>query len=223
VTGTTGMTDAASYQTPITMRDTHHASRNHPETRPDEPYAPPPRRQDGQDQEQHPAREATAARPDPAPAPLPVRTGRQHPGPATPTHALMLDPDDHAPRHARAATRTSLTLWGLAHLTDDAQAITSELVANAAAASRRTARPGKEPAPILVWLTTSDGHLIIRVWDPDPTAPPRDPPEPDPGKESGRGLIIVAVLAAWWDCTPAPNGGKHVRAALPIHAQPPAR
>jgi hypothetical protein len=78
VTGTTGMTDAASYQTPITMRGTHHASRNHPETRPDEPYAAHPRRQDGQDHvtraaspgqlrqavhaaqdQQHPAREVT--------------------------------------------------------------------------------------------------------------------------------------------------------------------
>jgi anti-sigma regulatory factor (Ser/Thr protein kinase) len=165
---------------------------------------------------------ATAARPDPAPAPLPARTGRQHPGPATPTHTLMLNPDDQAPGYARAATRTSLTLWGLAHLASDAQAVTSELVANAAAASRRAAPPGKDPAPILLWLTTQDGHLIIRVWDPDPTAPPRDPPEPGPGQESGRGLMLVDALTAWRDCTPAPNGGKHVRAALPLRDQPPA-
>jgi anti-sigma regulatory factor (Ser/Thr protein kinase) len=163
---------------------------------------------------------ATAARPDPAPAPVPARTGRQHPGPATPTHALMLDPDDQASRHARAATRTSLTLWGHGHLADDAAAITSELVANAAAASRRAAPPGKGAAPILLWLTNQDGHLIIRVWDPDPTAPPRDPPEPSPGQESGRGLMLVDALAAWRDCTPAPNGGKHVRAALPLDPHP---
>lgn len=50
MTSTTGMTEAARYQTPITMGDTHHASRNRPETRPDERYAPRPHRQDGQDQ-----------------------------------------------------------------------------------------------------------------------------------------------------------------------------
>jgi anti-sigma regulatory factor (Ser/Thr protein kinase) len=165
---------------------------------------------------------ATTAPPDPAPAPLPVRASRQHPGPATRTNTLMLDPDDTAPRHARAAARASLTLWGLTHLTEDAQAIASELVANAAAASCRTTPPGKDPAPVLLWLTTHDGHLIIRVWDPDPTAPPRDPPEPSPGQESGRGLILIDALAAWRDCTPAPNGGKHVRAALPLHPQPTA-
>ena len=68
------------------------------------------------------------------PAPLPARTRRQRPGPATPTHALMLDPDNTAPRHARAATRTSLALWNLPHLTDDAEFITSE-----------RAKPSKRP------------------------------------------------------------------------------
>jgi anti-sigma regulatory factor (Ser/Thr protein kinase) len=132
----------------------------------------------------------------------------------------MLDPDDTAPSHARAATRDSLALWGLRHLTDDAEAITSELTANAAAASQRAARPGTSPAPILLWLTTQDRHLMIRVWDPDPTAPPRDPAPPGPDDESGRGLLIVAALSAWWDCTPAPNGGKHIRAALPLDTPP---
>ena len=141
---------------------------------------------------------ATTAPPDPAPAPLPGRTSRQHPGPATPTHTLMLDPDDTAPRHARAATRASLALWGLTHLTEDAQAIASELVANAAAASRRTTPPGKDPAPVLLWLTTHDRHLMIRVWDPDPTAPPRDPPCPAPARKAD---------AASSSSTPSPHGG----------------
>jgi anti-sigma regulatory factor (Ser/Thr protein kinase) len=156
------------------------------------------------------------------PAALPTRTSRQRPGPAAPTHALVLDADDHAPKHARAATRTSLTLWGLAHLTDDAQAIASELTANAAAASRRAARPGSDPARIVLWLTTQPGELIIRAWDPEPAAPPARPPEPGHLEESGRGLMIVAALAAWWDWAPGPSGGKHVRAALPLHARPAA-
>lgn len=154
-----------------------------------------------------------------SPATLPARTSRQRPGPATPTHTLVLDPDDHAPRHARAATRTSLTLWGLPHLIDDAQAITSELVTNAAAASQRAAPPGTSPARIVLWLTTQAGELIIRVWDPEPTAPPAAPPAPGPDEETGRGLMIIDALSARRDWTPGPNGGKHVTAALPTQPQ----
>ncbi len=167
-----------------------------------------------------PAPSRTEAAPGQQPAPLPARTRRQRPGPATPTHALMLDPDNTAPRHARAATRTSLALWNLPHLTDDAEAITSELVANAAAASRSAAAPGTTPATITLWLTVQDGELLIRVSDPDPAPPPHDPPATGPDDESGRGLMIVTALATWWDWTPAPNGGKYVRAALATSPRP---
>jgi hypothetical protein len=67
-----------------------------------------------------------ATRPDTGP--LPVRTGRQRPGPATLERALLLGAIDTAPRCARATIAECLTLWGLGHLTDDAQAITSEQV-----------------------------------------------------------------------------------------------
>ncbi len=166
---------------------------------------------------------AAPARPEAAPAPLPVRTRRQRPGPATRSHALMLDPDDKAPRYARAAARASLGFWDLRHLTDDAQAITSELTANAAAASRAAATPGTDPANITLWLTVQDGELLIRVWDPDPEPPPGPPePEPDPDDESGRGLMIVGALAAWWDWAPPPTAASSSAPPSPPAPRPTA-
>jgi hypothetical protein len=98
----------------------------------------------------------------------------------------MLDPDDTAPRHARDATRDSLARWELRHLTDDAQAITSELTANAAAASRRIAVPGTDPAAITFWLAVQDGELLMRVWDPDPAPRPATCRHPAPATRRAR-------------------------------------
>ncbi len=116
--------------------------------------------------------------------------------------------------------------WGLAHLSEPAEAITAELVTNAITASGRTALPGAVPQPVMLWASAPPGRgeLCIRVWDPDPAPPPRDDTGdiPDLWAESGRGLFIVAAYSSRWSWYPA-HGGKYVWAALPLRPQPPAR
>ena len=160
-----------------------------------------------------------ATRPDPGP--LPARTQRQRPDPATRERTLLLGPVDTAPRCARATLSESLTLWGLRHLNEPGEAITSELVTNAITASIEGARArGTEPPPVTLWITARNGELCIRVWDPDPTPPPRDQPRPDDDAEHGRGLLIVNALSSRWGWHHAPNGGKYVWATLPLNTQP---
>jgi anti-sigma regulatory factor (Ser/Thr protein kinase) len=159
-----------------------------------------------------PATGHPAARPGTAPAPLPARTGRTYP--ATRKTSLILGPLTTAPGTARSTLNTTLTLWGLTHLSNDAQAITSELITNAITASRAAAPPGTEPRPITLLITARDQELCIRVWDPDPTPPPLHQPPPGPLTEHGRGLLIVSALSHQWGWHPAPNGGKYVWAAL---------
>jgi anti-sigma regulatory factor (Ser/Thr protein kinase) len=164
-----------------------------------------------------------ATRPEPSPGPviLPVRTHRQRPGPAIRTSSLVLGAVDTAPRCARATVRDCLAQWGLRHLADDAEAITSELVANAVAIARQ-ATPDGTAASVTLWLTVQCGELRIRVQDPDPTPPPRPRQTPCDDAEHGRGLLIVDQLSHWWAWSPAPSGGKYVCAALLIDAPPPA-
>ena len=155
---------------------------------------------------------------------LPIRTKRTRPGPEKPDTSLILGPIDTAPAAARATLRLSLRIWGYPHLTDDAEAITSELITNAITTSRDKAPPDTEPCHITFRLTVEadDGELCIRVWDPDPTPPPRDEPLPDDDAENGRGLFIVNALSSRWGWHPGPNGGKFVWSALSLDVQPPA-
>jgi anti-sigma regulatory factor (Ser/Thr protein kinase) len=153
---------------------------------------------------------------------LPIRTNRHRPGPAARTTSLTVGPVDTAPACARATVRDALAQWRLRHLTDDAEAITSEIVANAIAASKRAAPPGTAPAAVTLWLTVRDAELCIRVQDPDPAPPPRPRRPPDDDAEHGRGLLIVDALASRWGWYPAATGGKYVWAALTTEALPPA-
>ena len=155
-------------------------------------------------------------------APLPARTHRTRPGPATRQTSLILGPLPTAPAAARGILSTSLILWGLPHLQDNGLLIISELVTNAVTASTTKAPPGTEPRPVTIWITARDAELTIRVWDPDPTPPPRQQPLPDPSTLNGRGLILVSALSNRWGTHPAPNGGKYVWATLPLSPQPPA-
>jgi anti-sigma regulatory factor (Ser/Thr protein kinase) len=168
-----------------------------------------------------------ATRPEAAPPPLPGprSPGTHRPGPATRQTSLILGAVATAPRDARATLKAALVTWGLAHLSEFAEAITAELVTNAIAASARTALPGTAPQPVTLWASTQPGHgeLCIRVWDPDPAPPPRDDTggTPDLWAESGRGLFIVTAYSSRWSWYPA-LGGKYVWAAIPLRAQPPA-
>jgi len=151
-----------------------------------------------------------------APArPLPAGPARRAGPVLAPATSLRLDAAATAPGRARATVRDALAQWGLRHLTDPAEAIASELVTNAVAASREAVPIGAAPAHITLSIIVERAELHIRVWDPDPAPPPRDY-EPGTWDETGRGLMIVAALSERWDWCPTADRGKYVWAALSL-------
>jgi anti-sigma regulatory factor (Ser/Thr protein kinase) len=161
-------------------------------------------------------------RPDAAPGltALPARSERTRPGPARQDTSCMLGPRDTAPGDARATVRLTLATWGLAHASDLAEMVISELVTNAIAASRASAPAGTDPRPITYRLTADGRELRIEVWDPDPAPPPQQAALPGDDDESGRGLFIVAALSSGWG-TYSCNGGKVVWSSLSLAIPPP--
>jgi len=126
---------------------------------------------------------------------------------------LELSAVSTAPRRARAAIRATLAAWDLDALTGDAEAITSELVTDAVAASRQAAPAGCAPGPVWLTITATTTELHVNVWDPNPN-PPADY-LPGPWDEDGRGLLIVKALSHFWGWYhPKGRDGKLVWAAL---------
>ena len=152
------------------------------------------------------------------PATTAARTGGTQPCPDPPRPAstqlrrafLGLDAVVTSPRCARAWTCEILREWRLACLADDAEAIVSELVANAVLyASTGLAQP-----VIGLALVFGQGELTILVSDHNPDLPQAQRPAED--DESGRGLLIVKALSDRYSCYPLEGGtaGKAVCAVL---------
>lgn len=98
---------------------------------------------------------------------------------------------------ARRRTADALRKWGCEALIPDAQLVVTELVTNAIVHTRATST---------VTIALTDGVLYIEVSDADP-----NPPKPQPfdlTREGGRGLLIVATLAAAWGIEPHQSGKK---------------
>jgi anti-sigma regulatory factor (Ser/Thr protein kinase) len=142
------------------------------------------------------------------------------PGVPVEERTLLLGPDITAPHRARTAIAEALTAWGMLSVAGDATQITSELVANAVAASARGAGEGAKAAPVTLTISRTDGELCIRVWDPAPTPPPRTRQDPGTWTERGRGLLIVEGLSALWGWYPD-QGGKYVWSVLSLSPPPP--
>jgi anti-sigma regulatory factor (Ser/Thr protein kinase) len=147
-----------------------------------------------------------------------ARTGKAHPcpGPSKPAPpqprraSLGLDAVLTSPGSARAWTRETLWQWRLASLADTAQAIVSELVANAVLhASTEAGQPG-----ICLTLTCGHGELAIQVSDHNPDLPQAQ--HPARYDEGGRGLLMVQALSDSYGCYPLEDGtaGKTVCAVL---------
>jgi anti-sigma regulatory factor (Ser/Thr protein kinase) len=117
-------------------------------------------------------------------------------GPAAwPLHThLELAAYPTAPACARGHARSVALEWGLADLADTAEILASELVTNALQASRRLRTP--QVSVVRFWVVSDGVSLVIYVGDGSPERPTRQ--EPDPGDESGRGLMIVDALGASW-------------------------
>jgi anti-sigma regulatory factor (Ser/Thr protein kinase) len=98
----------------------------------------------------------------------------------------------------------------LADLDDDdlhaVQLAATELLANAYDHSR---------GPIRVRLTRSQGQCAVRVEVDDGSPQPPTLGRSRLGQDRGRGLVIVAKLAADWGSRPLPDGGKTVWALIP--------
>lgn len=99
-----------------------------------------------------------------------------------------------APACARGHARSVALEWGLGGLADTAELLASEPVSNALQASQRLRT--QEIPVIRLWLAGDRTSLVIYVGDDSHERPTRQ--EPDPGDESGRGLMIVDALGASW-------------------------
>ena len=119
---------------------------------------------------------------------------------------LRLAASSQSPALARRFVASCLHRWGFGHRIDDAELLTSELVTNAV----RYAGP-----PVLVQVDQAPDGVIVAVQDPEPALP--TPRSAVPDELNGRGLAIVAALAADWGVDPVPDDGKAVwfRLAIP--------
>jgi anti-sigma regulatory factor (Ser/Thr protein kinase) len=129
---------------------------------------------------------------------------------------LELGPLPTAVPCARLHAKHIIREWGLAHITDDAELIVSELMTNALKAARP--QPGFQP--IALHLQASDDYLLIQVWDAATTVPVPRPHAID--AETGRGLEIVTLLSDRWGFYHPAGGGKVVWAGLATGTAPSA-
>jgi len=128
-------------------------------------------------------------------------------------------PLSRGPQSARAArrlTRSTLRDWGLAFLTEDAEAIVGEFVANAvthaAAVAAVPTQRRQSPDGLGLRLLRRNGEVICAVLDPSDSAPVLKAPATV--EESGRGLQMVDALSDVWGWSPVAGRGKAVWAVL---------
>lgn len=99
---------------------------------------------------------------------------------------------------ARQRVRKTLADWGITdELADAVTLLANELVTNAVTHCRVSY------SQIKVELTLNGPELILEVSDPDRDRLPR-PHDSTPEEEGGRGLALVAALAADWGCRQEP-------------------
>lgn len=97
---------------------------------------------------------------------------------------------------ARLHSRLVVGEWGCGSLASTVELIVSELITNGIQAS--TGLTGSRyqgqwipgPPPVRLWLQSDCTRVLIQVWDGSDRMP--QPQEPEPYKENGRGLLLVA-------------------------------
>jgi anti-sigma regulatory factor (Ser/Thr protein kinase) len=114
------------------------------------------------------------------------------------TDVLSLDAVPESPRLARQFVADRLHQWHYDRLGSTAALLTSEIVTNAVVHAG---------SPLVLGIEDQGDGVLLSVEDAEPMLPvPRDAMPEDTG---GRGLAIVAALAAEWGVEPVP-GGKRV-------------
>jgi len=109
---------------------------------------------------------------------------------------------------ARRRVRAALGLHGLGDLAEDAEIITSELVANAV---RHACQDGTKTIGVILTHAGTPAAVTVAVSDSSPQGPVRRETPAD--GEQGRGLQIVEALSARWGWR-YEDGGKAVFAVL---------
>lgn len=108
----------------------------------------------------------------------------------------------------RRLIRVGMSAHGLADLSDDACAVTTELATNAVNAmqvEQQTGRLGSLPPMMVLSLEWMTAGVRIGFWDHSPDIPDLRAPDWDAG--AGRGLVVVdALTAGRWGWFPADNG-----------------
>ncbi|MFD7132766.1 ATP-binding protein [Streptomyces sp. NPDC059894] len=134
------------------------------------------------------------------------------PAPDPWAYSLYIPNDPRAVPLSRRTLRLILTLHGLAHLTDTAELIASELLANAV---QHTS------GPAALRVSYADGVLRVGAWDADPEPP--DPParldDLTGDAEDGGGLALVRACADVWGWQPLSRlrqRGKYVWGDLAV-------
>ncbi|MEU6962438.1 ATP-binding protein [Streptomyces chrestomyceticus] len=100
---------------------------------------------------------------------------------------------------ARRLVRDALCAWGLEELADDGALIVSELVCNAVQHAR---------SRCIRISVTRPGAARVRISVVDKSTELPELREPGSGDEDGRGLALVAGLAATWGADPLPWGKR---------------
>ena len=103
----------------------------------------------------------------------------------------------------RLHTTLVLREWHLTDLADAAELVASELATNAiqASASSPQARAPQAASglPVVRLHLAADQHqVLVEVGDNDPRSP--TPAWPDPERDGGRGLLLVAAVSDRWGC-----------------------
>lgn len=125
-----------------------------------------------------------------------------------------------APSQARHHATAVLARWKLSpEATDLAEAVVSELMANAVVACGvvpgQPDRSDSEDAdPVILALRLRPGRLVIEVADNEPSLPVLK--DVDSESESGRGLHLVQAFSKEWGFRRSQSGGKVVFAVLGI-------
>jgi anti-sigma regulatory factor (Ser/Thr protein kinase) len=111
---------------------------------------------------------------------------------------------------ARLHARSMALEWGLGHLADTAELLTSELMTNAVQASERLKiRADLAIVPVVnLWLAADGISLVVHVWDASDEMPVlKNFTAVD---EGGRGLMLVEALGKEWGAYRKAEGGKVV-------------
>ena len=157
--------------------------------------------------------------------PVAPPSARIPPDPALPPHQrnwhegfpcqdyVELAADPAAVPAARLRLRADLKDWGIDVPVDDAELVTTEIVANAVNATQSIRWPGSRP-PVRLWLRAGIGILFVLAWDATPQVP--RPRSPDLWDEAGRGLLLVDAYSRW-GCyhPPGDSAGKVIWAQCP--------